>query len=364
MILGGRRRERPDTHWLVLSDGARPTEDIYFYESAATAMHHQGVRTERFPVSRAFGAAWLHGRSFMRNYAGANLLLCRSLPLSWLRCLERNRNAFGYIVYLVDDDISAAATDNMLPGSYRKRMARIASLQPRLLALADEVVVCSDQLARYFTPRHPNVSVLTPPLLAPLPGLEHFAGSPSAQLPWQIGFHGTRAHLQDLLHIMPALEALQQQRDDTQLEVMLGQHIPKRLAALPRVRAPAPLPWEAFKQYQRQHRFHIGLAPLLETPFNQGKSFIKFLDIAAMGGVGLYSNRYPYTEVVRHGENGLLVEDSLTAWCDSLQQLLDNPIATARMAQQAALDAQLIGDPLKTEAFWMSRSRSVDGAFE
>lgn len=343
------------THWVILSDGARPTEDIYFHESAAPTLHHQGVLTERFTVSRSFGAARLHGRSFKHRFAGVNLLLCRSLPLSWLRWLERNRNAFGYIVYLIDDDIAAAAVDATLPSAYRKRMARIASLQPRLLALADEVVACSDQLASYFTPRHAKVSVLTPPLLAPLPSQEHLSVTASSETPWQIGFHGTRAHLQDLLHIAPALEALQKQRDDTELEIMLGQHIPKRLAALPRVKAPAPLPWQAFQQYQRQRRIHIGLAPLLATPFNQGKSFIKFLDIAAMGGVGIYSNRYPYTEVVRHGENGLLAGDSPDEWHAALQRLISHPEATVKMAKQAAIDAQRIGDPQRTVNFWQAR---------
>lgn len=346
---------RSEAQWVVLSDGGRPTEDIYFLESAAPVLRQQGATVNRVVASRSLGAAFMHGRSFLSRYQGASLLLCRSLPLGWVRWLERNRNAFGYIVYLIDDDIAAAAVDTTLPSAYRKRMARIASLQPRLLALADEVVACSDQLASYFTPRHAKVSVLTPPLLAPLPSQEHLSVTASSETPWQIGFHGTRAHLQDLLHIAPALEALQQQRDDTELEIMLGQHIPKRLAALPRVKAPAPLPWQAFQQYQRQRRIHIGLAPLLATPFNQGKSFIKFLDIAAMGGVGIYSNRYPYTEVVRHGENGLLAGDSPDEWHTAMQQLLNHPEATVKMAKQAAMDAQRIGDPAHTITFWQAR---------
>nr|WP_287838101.1 glycosyltransferase [Halomonas sp.] len=346
---------RSEAQWVVLSDGGRPTEDIYFLESAAPVLRQQGATVNRVVASRSLGAAFMHGRSFLSRYQGASLLLCRSLPLGWVRWLERNRNVFGYIAYLIDDDIAAAAVDATLPSAYRKRMAGVASLQPRLLALADEVVACSDQLASYFTPRHAKVSVLTPPLLAPLPGQEHLSVTASSETPWQIGFHGTRAHLQDLLHIAPALEALQQQRDDTELEIMLGQHIPKRLAALPRVKAPAPLPWQAFQQYQRQRRIHIGLAPLLATPFNRGKSFIKFLDIAAMGGVGIYSNRYPYTEVVRHGENGLLAGDSPDEWHTAMQQLLNHPEATVKMAKQAAMDAQRIGDPAHTITFWQAR---------
>lgn len=297
----------------------------------------------------------MHGRTFLRQYAGANLLLCRSLPPGWLRWLERYRNAFGYIAYLIDDDIAAAANDPTLPVAYRQRMARIAHLQPRLLVLSDEVIACSEKLAQRFYAQHGCVSVLTPPLIASLPTLEHFTLPPSAQAPWQIGFHGTRAHLHDLLHIAPALWAIQQSRPDTQLEIMLGKHTPKQLAELPRTKTPDPLPWHAFRHYQASCRLHIGVAPLLDTPFNGGKSFIKFLDITAMGGVGIYSNRYPYTEVVRQGENGLLVEDSPAAWQAALRQLLDNPQATAAMAQQAALDAQRIGDLQHAAMFWQAR---------
>ena len=347
---------RCHTHWVVLSDGGLPTEDIYFFESAAPVIRNQGGAAERVVASRSFGAAWRHGRSFLHHYAGANVLLCRSLPLSWLRWLERHRQAFGYIGYLIDDDIEAAANDPTLPPAYRKRMARVAKLQPRLVALSNEVIACSAVLAERFRPLHRCVSVLTPPLIATLPVKTHFESSPSSSAPWRIGFHGTRAHLNDLMHIAPALQAIQQTRNDTQLELMLGKHAPKALVELPNVLAPDPLPWHAFRNYQAKCQLHIGLAPLLNTPFNQGKSFIKFLDIAAMGGVGIYSNRYPYTEVVRHEVNGLLVEDSPQAWQAAIEQLLNDPVATATMAQQAAKDASDIGDPQRALRFWQVRA--------
>lgn len=345
------------SRWLVLSDGAKPTEDIYFLESAVPALREKGVQVERVVAARFFAAARFHGPSLLRRFAGANLLLCRSLPPSWLRWLARHRRDFGYAVYLIDDDIVAAADDVTLPVAYRQRMAGIARRQPALLALCDEVVACSDALAARFSARHSNVSVLTPPLIAPLPLLEHFDAPPSVHSPWQIGFHGTRAHLQDLLHITPALRALLNARQDSQCEVMLGKHTPPALASLPNLSTPDPLPWSVFRHYQARRRVHIGLAPLLQTPFNEGKSFIKFLDIAAMGGVGIYSNRYPYTEVVQHGENGLLVGDAPNEWRVALQQLLNNPEATANMARQAAADALRIGAPQHAIDFWQTRQR-------
>ncbi|XGA79197.1 glycosyltransferase family 1 protein [Halomonas sp. CH40] len=340
--------------WLVLSDGARPTEDIYFLESAAPLLRAWEIDAGRLDVR---GWRGFLAKKLMRRMWGVNLIICRSLPMLWIAWLQAHREQFGRVVYLIDDDIEAAANDVKLPEHYRRRMAGIARCQPDLLALCDEVVACSEKLAERFRARHGAVSVLTPPLIAALPYQTHLEQPPSSQTPWRIGFYGTRAHLGDLEHIAPGLENIQQQREDTALEVMLGQYTPKALRELPGVATPEPLPWPAFRRYQASHQVHIGLAPLLDSPFNQGKSFIKFLDIAAMGGVGIYSKRYPYTEIVRHAENGLLVEDDPVAWQAAIEELLDNPVATAEMARTAAADARRLGDPDHAADFWQRLGR-------
>ncbi|MGM0988734.1 MAG: glycosyltransferase family 1 protein [Pseudomonadota bacterium] len=328
--------------WLVLSDGARPTEDIYFLESVAPRLRSEGHDVGRLGVR---GWRWRFARWVLSRQVGANLVLCRTLPMPALRWLERERAAFGRVTYLVDDDLAAAAEDPTLPEAYRARMARAAAQQPRLLALADEVVACSEALAERLREQHARVRVMTPPLIAPLPDLAHFANGPSAAQPWRIGFHGTRAHLADLAALTPALRALQHGRDDTELELMLGGHVPAPLAELPRTRCPAPLSWPTFRRYQAQQRVHIGLAPLRDTPFNRGKSFIKFLDIAAMGGVGIYANRAPYTELVAHGVNGLLAGDDPAEWQRCLEWLLANPERAASMAEAAARRCRELEDP-------------------
>lgn len=301
------------------------------------------------------GWRWRLARWVLSRQAGANLVLCRTLPSYALRWLERECGAFGRIVYLIDDDLAAAAEDATLPAGYRARMARAAALQPRLLALADKVVVCSHQLAAKLEGQHGNVSVMTPPLISPLPRLAHFDRGPSVSEPWRIGFHGTRGHLADLTHIAPALQGLQHSRDDTELELMLGAHTPAELAALPRTLCPTPLPWGKFRRYQTSRRVHIGLAPLLDTPFNRGKSFIKFLDIAVMGGVGIYSNRYPYTDIVEHGVNGLLAEDDPSEWQRYVMWLLEHPLEAKVMARAAAETAQEVGSVQRAGTLWPGR---------
>lgn len=325
------------SRWLLLSNGARPTEDIYFLESVVPLLRSRGHDAGRLDVR---GWRWRLARWVLVRQPGANLVLCRTLPAYALRWLERYREAFGRIVYVIDDDLAAAGEDSELPLAYRERMARAAEQQPRLLALADDVVACSSALAQRLRARHANVQVMTPPLIAPLPELAHLAQGPSRALPWRIGFYGTRAHLADLARIAPALEAIQRGRDDTELELMLGKHAPGSLAALPHTRCPAPLPWKKFRAWQARRRVPIGLAPLLDSPFNRGKSFIKFLDIAAMGGVGVYSNRPPYTDIVEHGINGLLAGDDPAEWQRCIEWLLERPCEARKMAEAAAQTAE------------------------
>lgn len=319
--------------WLLLSDGLRPTEDIYFLRSVAPLLRAQQQEVVRLDVR---GWRWALVWPRLAAESGANLVLCRTLPPRVAWWLERERERFGRIIYLIDDDLSAAAEDPRLPETYRRRMTRAAARQPRLLALADTVVAASPVLAERLTERHPHLQVMLPTLISPVQDLAHFAQGPSPEDPWRIGFHGSRAHLADLAHIAPALAALQREREDTELELMVGERVPPLLAGLPRVTCPEPLPWNRFQAYRAGRRVHIGLVPMLDTPFNRSKSIIKFLDIAVMGGVGIYSRCAPYSRMIREGVDGLFADDDPADWRRCLEWLLAHPEAARAMAEAAA----------------------------
>jgi len=333
--------------WVVLSDGARPTEDIYFLESAAPALRQQGAIVERFDTRRYH----LPTRWALRRLAGANLLIVRSLGERWVRLLERHRDRFGRIVYLIDDDLGAVTRTDGLPAAYVARLSGLAMRQPALLALADEVVACCEALVAQLVREHANVSLLTPPLLASATELADFT-----QSDWTIGYHGTRAHRDDIAHLAPALTPVMESHPQVRLEIMMGRHVPESLSGIGGLETPEALPWKAFQQYQTTRRIQIGLAPLLETPFNRGKSWIKFLDIAAMGGVGIYSRRAPYTGIVEHGIDGLLVGDDPSEWRVALEQLLADPAATQVMAERARQKASGLAGKERCALFWSDMS--------
>src|SRR5690625_2964358 len=141
--------------WLLLSDGLRPTEDIYFLRSVAPLLRARRQEVRRLDVR---GWRWALVWPRLAQQRGANLVLCRTLPPRVLWWLERERARFGRIIYLIDDDLPAAAEDQRLPEPYRRRMARAAARQPRLLALADTVVAASPLLAERLAERQDRKS--------------------------------------------------------------------------------------------------------------------------------------------------------------------------------------------------------------
>ena len=335
--------------WIVLSDEAQALEDIYFFLPAMAALRKEGTRVERFETRR-----WKFSPKLAQaRLTGACLLIARSLGREWIEMLETHREQLGRICYLVDHLYSpeplAAEPGTSTPEAGAESEA--AQLQQRLFALADEIVVVSEHLEAALASLHPKVSLLTPPLTGKLPDLHHLE-----QSDWCIGFHGTLAHREDILTLASVLRDIQARHSDSEVELMMGRHLPLALSDIPRLKTMEAVSWEAFQDYCSRRRIAIGLAPLMENSDNRAASWLRFLDITRMGGVGIYSRRAPYVDLIEDGVDGLLVGDDPAEWTAALERLLGNRDATRAMAHNAQHKAHEVGDPLRVLDFWRARS--------
>jgi hypothetical protein len=99
-----------------------------------------------------------------------------------------------------------------------------------------------------------------------------------------------------------------------------------------------------------QPRWHVGVAPLLDSPFNRAKSSIKAMDYAALGLAVLASDVPAYHGSLADGPAGLLVPNDQRAWYAALDEMVRNQdlrrsiAAAARPAfmQQATLSSQAV----------------------
>lgn len=79
----------------------------------------------------------------------------------------------------------------------------------------------------------------------------------------------------------------------------------------------------------------VALVPLGDTAFDACKSAIKFFDFALLGVPVLSSDRPPYNDVIRSGEEGLLLPDDAAAWVQALRRLRGEPALGAALAARA-----------------------------
>jgi glycosyltransferase involved in cell wall biosynthesis len=158
--------------------------------------------------------------------------------------------------------------------------------------------------------------------------------------PKVIGYMGTGTHDKDIMMIAQALRAVMR-RSDVELQIVggfLDPAITEFFAGLP-VRYLDNKGGQEYPSFIRwmvaNARWDLAIAPLDATPFTMCKSDLKFLDYSALGVAGVYSQVRPYEEGVEHLETGYLAPNSVDAWSEALERLLNDDALRDRIANKA-----------------------------
>ena len=119
-----------------------------------------------------------------------------------------------------------------------------------------------------------------------------------------IGWQGSTTHNADLKIILPVLDKIMQKYSDVYLMLMGGieekaiqelfkdwsEESIKRLAIVGGTPS-----WEGYPQLLSKQAWNLGLAPLVDEPFNRSKSHIKWMEYATQKIPCLASRVYPYS---------------------------------------------------------------------
>jgi GT2 family glycosyltransferase/glycosyltransferase involved in cell wall biosynthesis len=236
------------------------------------------------------------------------------------RLAAHARRTGARLVFDLDDDLLSIPRTHPEAAVLRPR-ARVVR---RMLEAADTVFLSTPALARRLSALRPDAVVMenglderiwTPPI------------SPLREHPVRILCMGTATHDQDFKLIEPALVRLKAEYGERISIDIVGMTNQKALPdGLDRCgpSANGTRSYPGFVQWLTtiQPAWHIGLAPLLDTAFNQAKSAIKAMDYAALGMIGLASDVAAYRGSLADGGAGLLVQNSAAAWHAALDGLL------------------------------------------
>jgi glycosyltransferase involved in cell wall biosynthesis len=131
-----------------------------------------------------------------------------------------------------------------------------------------------------------------------------------------LGWTGTTGSVRYLESLAPVLQQIAE-RFPIQVRVVTGAHHRLRLPGVPL----DARPWRAETALDDLAGFDVGLVPLDDTPFERAKFPFKLLQYLALGVPAVCSPVGAVTEVVHHGENGLLA-DSPNEWRVQLGRII------------------------------------------
>ena len=123
--------------------------------------------------------------------------------------------------------------------------------------------------------------------------------------PFTVGWAGSPGHFADLYHVAPHLQNWLDAHPDAHLAIMTNE-LAQEFFNLD----PSRFKFKPFGSIESYLDFlgsiDVGIAPLLPTKYNKGRSDVKYLEYASCGVAGIYQNLEPYRNIVRDFETGLL----------------------------------------------------------
>jgi hypothetical protein len=254
---------------------------------------------------------------------GVTVVFVRYVPARWLKRVQAVRPTLAGIVFFMDDDVLDEHAAAGMPWRYRLKLARLATWRRSWLVQQGAALwVSTPWLQQKYAAWQPRL-LLPQPLQAPLDVRRVF-------------YHGTASHEAEIRWLRPVLEQALRRDERLVFEIVGGSGVYKLYRGLARVTIVHPMKWPAYQAFLTMPGRHIGLAPLLDLPFNRARSHTKFFDITRSGAVGIYADNSACASVVRHGVDGLvLAMDDPESWVQAIVQLAQDEPQRQRLLSNA-----------------------------
>jgi hypothetical protein len=300
----------------LVEEHSNPSTD-YFVVPALLAQGYKIVRCGFFDLPAA------------DSLEGALVVFVRYVPADWKNLISQVRARLQALVFFMDDDVLEFSDSSGMPLRYRYKLYRLAARHKRWLQKLDaEMWVSTAYLQQKYIQWQPK-------LLQPAP-----VAAPEALC--RVFYHASASHMAEIRWLRPIMEAVLQRNERITFEIVGGEDIYFLYRRLPRVTIVHPMKWPTYQVFLSAPGRHIGLAPLLDLPFNRARSYTKFFDITRCGAVGVYSAGTANAEIVRDGEDGVVVPMEQEPWVEAIlrlagdAELRDDMVASAR-AKMAGL---------------------------
>jgi hypothetical protein len=295
----------------LIEEKDNPSSD-YFVLPAISASKHRVIRC---------GFADLPA---VDDLTGASVIFVRYVPKAWARLVNAARPSLRALVFFMDDDLLDTEASAGMPFRYRLKLARLAAWQHRWLQRQRaEIWVSTHYLQQKYADWNPKL-VLPSPV-------------ETCSDVCRVFYHGSASHAAEIRWLRPVMEEALRREERLVLGIVGGVNVYRLYRDLPRVNVMHPMSWVSYQHFLYLQGRHIGLAPLVDLPFNRGRSYTKFFDFTRCGAVGIYSSSSACADVVSHEMDGLIVELDQEAWVEAILKLAQDEPLRQRLLHNAEL---------------------------
>lgn len=236
---------------------------------------------------------------------------------------------------IVDMDDNYMAVDDLNPKrKYFHETADANIVHKELFKAATAMIVATEPLKKVYQELNPNVHVI--PNYNDVEDWK-FKKAKRSDGRIVIGWAGSQTHEADFQVIKPVIERIWDKYGEKVVFAVCG-GLPQRLIEqLPKGSTIVYSGTRTMRDYHQRLAswgFDIGLAPLKESAFNDGKGHGKWMEYS-MYRIPLVASRFgPYKRVVEDGVTGLLAGGT-DEWVEQLDKLIGNPSLGQKIGQAA-----------------------------
>lgn len=271
---------------------------------------------------------------------GASVIFVRYVTAAWRALIEQTRHSLARLIYFMDDDLFDWKASQGLTWRYRFKLLKRATWQRKwLLKMQPELWVSTPWLQQKYAQYKPCLVLPTPLGLANYCNkLPNHADSLNVEIKQfdefraknckasenescVVFFHGTGSHQAEIDWLLPVVELVLAANTHITFELIGNAKTQKLYRHLKRVTVTPQMKWPAYQAFIQQPGRHIGLAPLLEHPFNLARSYTKFFDIHRAGAAGIYAEAGPWQPFIETGKQGVLVPMQVSSWVGAILDL-------------------------------------------
>ncbi len=311
-----------------------PTVDLYFFNSCKNLVAH--FLQQKRPIVRLGDNTFQCGNRYLIIRNETEKVLHKVLFTNDIE-----------IFYLIDDNIWDATYDSSLPEKYRTKLETFTSgILKEVIKRSEHFIVPSTALTNAL-PANTPVSLLPPCWHSTPPEAKHFTEEII-----KIVHLGTNSHQAGYDFLQPILKTILDNNPGVSFTYYSNTPLLGSLDKHSRVFRKKLMRWKKYKKQIGKEHFHLGLYPILDTPFNRGRSHNKVLEYCLTGCAAIYSSSWNHSSLIRHGKNGWLCENDQQSWVDTILSLVRNPEQLQAGFQGASELFYQLNDLQAQRAFW------------